>query len=255
MGKSISAEQRTSIAPAPTGFSAMRESLLGRNEKPGIKGNSRSGEAYLEIRRRILDNEWTPGFSALEQDLAEQLQMSRTPVREALLRLQDEGLVAVVPRHGMRVLPVSPEDMREIYQVLTALESAAAGMAAMANASEGHLASLKQACDEMEAALLTKDLQAWAEADECFHTQLLLLSGNKILTETVLRFWDRAHRARLVTLRLRQLPEVSTREHRELIDAISSGDSDLAERLHRSHRERGMRELLHILEVFQLGQV
>lgn len=255
MGKSMIAERQTSQAAAATGFSAMRESLLGRNDKPGIKGNSRASEAYLEIRRRILDNEWTPGFSALEQDLAEQLQMSRTPVREALLRLQDEGLVAVVPRHGMRVLPVSPEDMREIYQVLTALEAAAAGMAAIAGPSENSVASLKQACDEMEAALLAKDLQKWAEADECFHTQLLLISGNKILTETVLRFWDRAHRARLVTLRLRQLPEASTREHRELIDAIVSGDSALAEQLHRSHRERGMRELLHILEVFQMGQV
>ena len=255
MGKSISAEQQTASAQAQAGFSAMRESLLGQTAKSGIKGKSRSGEAYLEIRRRILDNEWTPGYSALEQELAEQLQMSRTPVREALLRLQDEGLVAVVPRHGMRVLPVSPDDMREIYQVLTALEAAAAGMAAMANASEDKVAALKQACDDMEAALARKDLRAWAEADECFHTQLLLLSGNQILTETVLRFWDRAHRARLVTLRLRQLPEVSTREHRELIDAIVKGDSALAEQLHRGHRERGMRELLHILEVFQLGQV
>jgi len=255
MGMRMSFEQPGAATTAKPGFGAMRENLLGRHDKPGIKGNSRAGEAYLEIRRRILDNEWAPGFSALEQELAQQLEMSRTPVREALLRLQDEGLVAVIPRHGMRVLPVSPEDMREIYQVLTALESAAAGLAAMANASEDRVASLSLACEQMEAALLSKDLLAWAEADECFHTQLLLLSGNHILTETVLRFWDRAHRARLVTLRLRQLPETSTREHRQLIDAIVSGNSQLAQDLHRAHRERGMHELLNILEVFKLGQI
>ena len=79
-------------------------------------------EAHELIRRRILDNVWPPGHRALEQEVALALGMSRTPVREALVRLQSEGLVEVVPRHGMRVMPVSPNDMREIYEVLTALE-------------------------------------------------------------------------------------------------------------------------------------
>jgi len=207
------------------------------------------------MKRRILDNEWMPGFCALEQEVAAQLKMSRTPVREALLRLQDEGLVAVVPRHGMRVLPVSAGDMREIYQMLTVLEATAAGLAAKSSPDERELMSLRQACDDMETALRAQDLRAWAQADECFHTQLLLLGGNRTLTETVLRFWDRAHRARLVTLRLRELPHASTREHREVIDAIASGDGVRAEQLHRAHRERGMHELLSILDVFHLGQV
>ena len=78
--------------------------------------------AYEQIRRRILDNVWPPGHRALEQEVALELGMSRTPVREALLQLQNEGLVEVIPRHGVRVLPVSPTDMREIYEILTALE-------------------------------------------------------------------------------------------------------------------------------------
>jgi DNA-binding GntR family transcriptional regulator len=64
--------------------------------------------AYEQIRRRILDNVWPPGHRALEQEVALALGMSRTPVREALVRLQNEGLVEVVPRHGMRVLPCRP---------------------------------------------------------------------------------------------------------------------------------------------------
>src|SRR4051812_8794246 len=76
---------------------------------------------YQRLKQRILDNEYAPGTQVLEQDLASGLGLSRTPVREALIRLQQEGLVEVVPRHGMRVLPLSPRDMREIYTVLTSL--------------------------------------------------------------------------------------------------------------------------------------
>ena len=90
--------------------------------------------AYEQIRRRILDIDWPPGHRALEQEVALALGMSRTPVREALMRLQDEGLVEVIPRHGMRVLPVSPNDMREIYQILTALECMAAELLAQSQA-------------------------------------------------------------------------------------------------------------------------
>ena len=74
--------------------------------------------AYDKIRRRILDNIWPPGYRALEQEAALALGMSRTPVREALIRLQNEGLVELVPRHGMRVLPVSADDMRETARFL-----------------------------------------------------------------------------------------------------------------------------------------
>ncbi|MGH1360116.1 MAG: GntR family transcriptional regulator [Burkholderiaceae bacterium] len=219
------------------------------------KAKSRAGEAYLEMRRRILENQWMPGFRALEQELAEQLQMSRTPVREALLRLQDEGLVDVIPRHGMRVLPVSAVDMGEIYQVLTALEALAAQLAARSRPKTAELKPLEDACQAMEAALETRDLDAWATADDQFHTQLVLLGGNTILTDSVMRFRDRAHRARLFTLRLRPLPEASTREHRRLLSAIAAGDEALTLKLHGEHRENSRRQLLQILEVFQIEQV
>lgn len=99
--------------------------------------------AYGEIKRRILDNEMPAGFQALEQELAELLEMSRTPVREALVRLADEGMVEVRPRHGMRVLPLSSADMREIYQILASLESTAAALAAENGLSAGQLGHLR----------------------------------------------------------------------------------------------------------------
>ncbi|MEO6363940.1 MAG: GntR family transcriptional regulator, partial [Caldimonas sp.] len=99
-------------------------------------------QAYQQIRRRILDNVWPPGYQTLEQAVALALGMSRTPVREAMLRLQNEGLVEVVPRHGMRVLPVSPTDMREIYEILAALECMASEILAQRKPTEAELKPL-----------------------------------------------------------------------------------------------------------------
>ena len=158
---------------------------------------------YQALRARILDNAWPPGHQALEQELALEMGVSRTPVREALIRLHNEGLVEVVPRHGVRVLPVSPVDMAEIYAILTSLESLAAELAAKRKPGAAALAPLEAACREMEAALAADDLDAWAKADERFHLQLVSLCDNRRLAEVVINFWDRAHRARMVTLRMR----------------------------------------------------
>ena len=211
--------------------------------------------AYQSIRRRILDNVWAPGYQALEQEIALQLGMSRTPVREALIRLAQESLVEVVPRRGMRVLPVSPNDMKEIYEILTALESMAAEMLAARKPSEEELKPLIAATHDMEKALLKNDLDAWAAADESFHERLVTLAGNKKLLETVMSFWDRAHRARMFTLRLRALPVDSTKEHMAMVERIRQGDTQGSGAVVREHRQRAGRELLVIFEKFRLQQL
>jgi DNA-binding GntR family transcriptional regulator len=204
--------------------------------------------AYRRIRARILDNVWPPGHRALEQALALELGMSRTPVREALIRLANEGLVEVIPRHGMRVLPVSADDMREIYEVLTALEAMAAELVVRRKPAAAELKPLVEASRDMARAVKADDLDAWAAADERFHTHLVNLSGNRLLIEAVQNCWDRAHRARMVTLRMRPKPTHSTREHLEVVERIRAGDARGAFEAHRAHRERGSRELLAILE-------
>jgi DNA-binding GntR family transcriptional regulator len=216
---------------------------------------SMADAAYEQVRRRILDNAWPPGHRMLEQEVALALGMSRTPVREALVRLQSEGLVEVVPRHGMRVLPVSPVDMREIYEILTALECAAAEQLARRRPSDAELAPLQQATDAMDRALAVDDLDAWARADEQFHAQLVALAGNRHLQAIVMNHWDRAHRARMFSLRLRPKPVNSTREHRALLEHIRAGDAEAAARENRAHRERASGELLAIFERFKLAQM
>jgi DNA-binding GntR family transcriptional regulator len=216
---------------------------------------SRVDAAYEVMRQRILDNEWPPGFVALEQALAHELGMSRTPVREALIRLAKDGLVDVVPRHGMRVLHVSADDMRDIYDMLTALEAKAAELAVRRAPSEQQLAPHVQASRDMERALEADELDGWANADERFHRNLVMLSGNRLLIDAVRNCWDRAHRARMVTLRMRNKPIESTRDHLALVERIREGDARGASEIHRTHRERGSRELLEILERYRLQQL
>jgi DNA-binding GntR family transcriptional regulator len=218
-------------------------------------GVSMADEAYRLMRDRILDNIWSPGHRALEQELALELGMSRTPIREALIRLQNEGLVEVVPRHGMHVLPVSSTDMKDIYDILTSLEAMAAELVALRKPSDLELAPLEAATRDMDRALARDNLEAWAEADERFHRHLIEICGNKLLAGVVLNFWDRAHRARMFTLRLRAKPEKSTREHMNLVKALRKGDAEAARELHRQHRQRGGKELTALLARYKVQLV
>ncbi len=212
-------------------------------------------QAYQELRRRILDNEMPAGYQAVETELADLLGMSRTPVREAMIRLANEGLVEVRPRHGMRVLPVSADDMREIYEILTGLESTAAAAVAKRGLETEELNELTRAVADMDEALAQDDLTHWAEADERFHKLLVEYCGNKRLKDLVDKYWDQAHRVRMLTLKLRPKPTGSNDDHRATVDAIVQRDADMARETHRMHRVRSRETLVDILESHGLAQL
>jgi DNA-binding GntR family transcriptional regulator len=212
-------------------------------------------QAYSVLRRRILDNVYAPGHQALERPLAEELGISRTPVREALIRLANEGLVEVIPRHGMRVLPVSPSDMVEIYCVLAALEAAAGELIARRHPTAAQLAPLTDATQQMIKALKVSNLDAWAAADKRFHHGLLELAGNNTLMETAMALNDRMHRARMFTLRLRPTPLKSAQEHMAMLDRIGAGDARGAGEACRAHLDRVCVEFMAIFDRYRLSQM
>jgi DNA-binding GntR family transcriptional regulator len=231
----------------------MREGSLGLTAKAGERGEARATEiAYRALKARILDNALPAGAQLLEQEVALQLGLSRTPVREAFQRLEREGLLEIVPRHGVRISPIRPDDMREIYEVLTSLEPTAAELIARRRLDRKALRPLIGACDDMEAALARGDLRAWADADARFHHELAEGCGNRRLAALIRTVWDQAHRARMATLTLRPPPAQSTREHRAILKAILAGDGDRARELYRAHRTRGGDELLRIIGHHQL---
>lgn len=208
--------------------------------------------AYADLHQRILDNVMPAGYQAFEQEIADMLQISRTPVREALNRLAADGLIDLRPRRGMRVLPVSAVDMREIYDVLTALESMAAEIVARNGVTEDQAKQLAASVAAMEEALDSGDLRAWARADEEFHLMLVRFCGNRRLSAQVATFWAQSHRARLLTLKLRPSPTQSNEDHRAVVEAILAGDAERAGTLHRQHRTRTGALLVSILEKYDL---
>lgn len=204
--------------------------------------------AYHEIKRRIMDNVYTIGSAISMQETADLLRMSRTPIRDALIRLEKERLVRFVPRHGFQVLPISAHDTAEIYRILASLELLAIEQLIESNHAPETLAELDIAVVGLEHALATGDLDAWARFDAIFHETLIALSGNQRLAEQVRQFQDQTRRARRITLRLRTSPEVSTRNHRDLVEAIKAGDASRACEIHKAQRLRSGRELTGILQ-------
>ncbi|MEJ6394803.1 GntR family transcriptional regulator [Gymnodinialimonas sp. 2305UL16-5] len=217
-----------------------------------LSNTHRAAEA---IRQRIFSGDLPPGSDHLETELADELGMSRTPVREAVLVLETQGLLTVRPRKGVRILPVSPDDMEEIYEVLTALESLAAGRAAERGYSAEDLADLAQAIDAMDTAIAAKDREAWAKADDAFHRELVRLGGNSRSIEIVDRLADQVRRARLVTLNVRPLPVKSNEDHRAVMEAIARGDAEVAVARHTRHRDEARQVLVALLKRLGLRKI
>jgi len=230
--------------------STPQKSLPAGKNKPSLVER-----AYESIKKRILDNQYYPGYQALEKDVAEDLGMSRTPVREALIQLKHEGLVELIPRRGMRVVPIVADDMQEIYDVLTSLESMAAELLARRRPDAAVLEPMKAATRDMVNALEEDDLDGWAAADERFHRALIDLCGNRRLANMANTVRDQGYRARMVTLRLRDKPFASADEHEQVLKAIEAGDWKTARDVHYEHRKRASQELTGILEKYRLPQL
>ncbi|KPB02338.1 GntR family transcriptional regulator [Ahrensia marina] len=216
------------------------------------RSKSNTEIAIQTIKKLIIENELQPGSNHLESELAAKLGMSRTPVREATLILEAQGLLEIVPRHGVKILPLSISDMVEVYQVLTALEGTAAELAAQKSLDADAFVEAEKAILMMDEALETDDRETWAVADEKFHNELIRLADNSRIKSIVSVFNDQVRRARALTLYLRPSPTKSNEDHRRLLDAIKAGDAVAAKTIHTEHRVRAGAMLISILEKHKL---
>ena len=213
---------------------------------------STSQRALRELREKIFSGELSAGSDHLESELADLLDMSRTPVREALLTLEGQGLLELRPRKGVRILPLSPEDMSDVYDVLTELESHAAERAAQEGYDDADLADLSAAIDDMDAAIAQGDLDAWAGADDRFHRELVRLGRNSRISAIVEMMSDQVRRARMTTLYMRPLPTRSNEDHRAVLEAIRRSDAEIARQVHRRHRQHAKTILVDLLQKHRL---
>jgi DNA-binding GntR family transcriptional regulator len=230
----------------------MRDKLQARAAEENHKRPSLVEDAYRALKEAIRDNVFPPGYQGAEQEMAMRLGMSRTPVHKAIIRLQEDGLVRVLSKRGVTVCPLAPEDVREIYDVTIAIESMAAELLAALPQQERRLVAdeLEEATARMEAALRKDDLLAWAAADDLFHRTLVERCGNGRIRRIAQTVTDQAHRARMLTLKLRSKPTGSIAAHRRIIGAIQKGRVAEAHRYAREHRVSAREELVPLIVSF-----
>jgi DNA-binding GntR family transcriptional regulator len=200
--------------------------------------------AYRLIKQRIITNEIPVGAQISDQEVAERLGISRTPVREAILLLQREGFLEVIPRVGVRVRPLFLEDIRELYDILTDLETLAVGLLTARHPVLEELEPLTESVKAMKAGLSGDDLFAWIDADERFHRGLFQLSGNRRLAAAGTSYRDQVQRAHVVALKLRPRPVKFVEGHAELMALIRRGDVEGARARHYAEWVRAREELM-----------
>lgn len=218
-----------------------------RPDREATSGLPARERAYRELRFRILEGRLAPGTTLLETEVATLLSLSRTPIREALIRLEEEGLVTIRPRHGITVCALSLDDLAEIYEVFSALEVKAAVLAARRGLPAEMAEHMRRLLGGMEQATRQDNIERWSRLDDEFHSAITGAAGNDRLQSTLRRYWDQQYRARLIIGPFRPKPTRSDEEHRAIFDAIAAGDEATAHRLMHQHRARADAQTLELL--------
>lgn len=182
---------------------------------------------FNTLRQAILRGELQPGERLLEIHLAEKLGVSRTPIREAIRKLELEGLVLMIPRRGAVVAEITEKSLRDVLEVRRSLEQLAVKLACRKIQAE-ELDELKQAAKEFEEALHAKDVTIYAEADVKFHDIIYRITDNQKLIQLLYNFREQMYRYRVEYLKREDSHETLIKEHQYIIDMIEQGDEKRA---------------------------
>jgi len=197
------------------------------------QGNSMRTHAYKELESAIFDGVFAPGASLNEEKLARELGVSRTPVREALVQLEREGLVKTVPNRGAEVIGVSEEDTRDIHFIRTKIEGFAARKASE-SITEKELNSMREIVELQEFYAGRGDYMQVAVLDTKFHELLYEASRSRPLTQMLSLFHNFIQKSRETTLKAGRAA-ASTQEHRKIYEALLQRDADAAEQATETH--------------------
>lgn len=189
---------------------------------------------FNAIENAILDGEYKDGDSLNELRLSKELGISRTPVREALMQLELEGLVRSVPNKGAVVVGVTEKDIHDIYEIRIRIEGLAARLCAE-NITEEELHALEQIVDLQEFYLLKNDTEQIWKLDGDFHKIIYDASRSRPLRFTLSNFHNYIKKARDISVQTEGRTEKTVAEHRAILDAIKAHNSELAEQLTAKH--------------------
>ena len=220
----------SSAAPAP--------------ERPPVKRPPAADRVYTHVKQGLLDRRYEGGTLLTEGELADEVGVSRTPVREALLRLEVEGLIKLYPKKGALVLPVSAQEIADVVETRQLVEEYAARKAV--NAPPALIARLEELLARQKEQVAAGDLAGAAATDRAFHAEIVRSGGNEILSRLYDQLRDRQLRMGVAVLHSTPDRVAKTlTEHEEILRALRSGDAEAAvEVVHRhvnwfSHLARG----------------
>ena len=200
-------------------------------------GSTFAKEAYAALKRAIcaMDIYSHPGEIRLdERKLSEGLGVSRTPIREAMTLLEQEGFVRTRPRRGIFVVKKSKREIVEIVTVMAALESMAARLAAR-RASAADIAELHRLMDDFQGGNDGERLAEYSDANIAFHQAIIRMSGCALLGEMTENLFIHMRAIRKITIHQDNRAARSIVDHMRIIEAIEAGDAERAERLAREH--------------------
>ena len=179
------------------------------------------------LEAMIFEGTFADGDRLDEVQLAERFEVSRTPIREALQRLAQSGLVEQLPRRGVFVRHPGPVELIEMFEVMAELEAVCARLAA-SRISEAALADLNETNARCDAAVESHDTDGYFRENERFHAIIYRQSGNSFLEQECQRLHRRLHPFRRIQLRLRGRLKQSMAEHRAILLALEAGDGEAA---------------------------
>ncbi|MQY35900.1 HTH-type transcriptional repressor RspR [Streptomyces sp. RB17] len=182
---------------------------------------------YAHVKQGVLDRRYEGGTLLTEGELAEAVGVSRTPVREALLRLEVEGLIRLYPKKGAMVLPVSAQEIADVVETRQLVEEHAARKAVPA--PPGLLDRLTELLEQQKAQAAAGDLAAAAVTDRNFHAEIVRSGGNAILSRLYDQLRDRQLRMGVAVMHSHPDRIAKTlAEHEEILDALRAGDAQAA---------------------------
>lgn len=189
---------------------------------------------FNTLRQAILTGELKPGERLMEIHLANRLGVSRTPIREAIRKLELEGLVTMIPRRGAEVAQITEKSMNDVLEVRRAMDALCVELACD-RISQEELGELKKACDHFEQAVRTKDVKKVAQADVALHDIILQATGNQRLIQLVNNLSEQMYRYRFEYIKDTTQHERLIEEHRIIYESIVKKDKATASKAARMH--------------------
>ena len=204
-------------------------------------------KVFLALEDEILSEKLTRGTVLTEISLSERLGVSRTPIRSALHRLTEDGLVKQMANRGTVVVGITEDDLVDIYRIRVRLEGLASAIAAERISDEG-LSRLTESVELAEFSLNKKDAETLKELDSEFHETIYNETGNRLLSKTLSELHRKIKSYRKLSLSVPGRLERSVSEHREILRAIEAHDAKEADRLTSLHIEEALANMLRALE-------